>query len=246
MRTRIIIVLLAALVLGAPAYAKREYVKVVVAEPYIEMRSGPGQGYPVFHVADRGAEIEVLMQRTDWFQVRTDRGVKGWVRQDQLAQTMQASGEPLVVADPGWDDFANRRWEASFSLGDFDGGSSISVTGGWRMSTNLALELMAAQISGDYSDGWMAGVRLVHTPFPEWRVAPYLLLGTGVLHVSPRSSLVTTEDRTDQYVQAGLGLRAYLAKRFMFRVEYTGDVVLTSRDDNEEVEEWKAGFAFFF
>ena len=105
---------------------------------------------------------------------------------------------------------------------------------------------MATQLTGNYSDGWMAGVRLVHTPFPEWRVTPYLLLGTGVLHVSPRASLVSTEDRTDQYAQAGIGVRAWLTRRFMFRAEYAGDIVFTSRDDNEEVEEWKAGFAFFF
>lgn len=246
MPARILIALLAALVLVAPAYAKRETLKVVVAEPYIEMHTGPGRGYPVFHVADRGAQIEVLKRRTDWFQVRTDRGVTGWVRDQQLAQTLQTSGEPLVISDPGWDDFASRRWETSLSLGDFDGASSISLTGAWRMSANLSVELLAAQLSGDYSDGWMAGLRLVHTPFPDWRISPYLLLGTGVLTISPRASLVSTEDRTDQYGQAGLGLRAYLTRRFMFRAEYTGDIVFTSRDDNEEVEEWKAGFAFFF
>ncbi len=105
---------------------------------------------------------------------------------------------------------------------------------------------MASQISGEFSDGWLAAVRLVHTPFPEWRISPYFALGTGVMEISPRSSLVSTEDRSDQFGQAAAGLRAYLTERFMFRAEYSGIVVFTSRDDNEEVEEWKAGFAFFF
>ena len=87
--------LLAALVLMAPAYAKRDGLQVVVADPYIEMRTGPGRGYPIFHVADRGAEIAVLKRRTDWFEVRTDRGVKGWVQQEQLARTMETTGEPV-------------------------------------------------------------------------------------------------------------------------------------------------------
>lgn len=246
MHTRVLIFLLATLVLVAPAYAKPTTVKVTVAEPYIEMRTGPGQGYPVFHVADRGAAIEVLRRRTTWFEVRTERGVKGWVDEEHLSRTLQADGAPLAISRPGRDDFEGRHWEAYFSLGDFDGASSISLTGAWRMSTNLAVELQGVQITGNYSDGWMAGVRLVHTPFPGWRIAPYLLLGTGVISISPRSSLVTTEDRTDQYAQAGFGLRAYLTRRFMFRAEYTGDIVFTSRDDNQEVEEWKAGFAFFF
>ena len=91
MPARILIALLAALVLVAPAYAKRDTLKVVVAEPYIEMHTGPGRGYPVFHVADRGAQIEVLKRRTDWYEVRTDRGVTGWVRDAQLAQTLHVT-----------------------------------------------------------------------------------------------------------------------------------------------------------
>ncbi len=246
MRTRTLITLLAALVLMAPAYAKREVLRVVIAEPYIELRTGPGRGYPVFHVADRGAEVEVLKRRTDWFEVRTARAVEGWVHAGQLARTLETTGAPVEIDDPGWDDFASRHWEMSIALGDFDGASSISLTGGYRLSANLSTELLAAHISGDFSDGWLAGVRLVHTPFPEWRVAPFAMLGTGVLHVSPRASLVSTEDRTDQYGQAGVGLRAYLTRRFMLRAEYSGYVAFTSRDENEEVEEWKAGFAFFF
>jgi uncharacterized protein YgiM (DUF1202 family) len=246
MRIRLLIALLAALVFMAPAYAKRAPVMTTVAEPYIEMRSGPGRGYPIFHVADRGAAIEVLKQRTDWYQVRTERGVKGWVHETALAQTLSASGEPFPAEDTDWTDFEGRRWESSVAFGDFDGGSSISLTIGYRLSTHLSAELMGSQITGQYSDGWMAGARLLHTPFPEWRVSPYFLLGTGAIEISPRSSLVSTEDRNDQYGQAGAGLRAWITERFMFRAEYNGIIVFTSRDDNEEVEEWKAGFAFFF
>lgn len=246
MRTQALFALLATLVLAPPAYAKRAALKVVVAEPFIEMRTGPGRGYPVFHVADRGAEIGVMRRRTDWFEVRTGRGVAGWVHKDQLALTLGTDGGTLAITDPGWDDYARHRWESSVSFGDFDGASSISLTGGYRLSANLSAELMVSQISGDFSDGWLAGVRLLHSPFPEWRIAPYVVLGTGVIEVEPRSSLVTTEDRTDQFGQAGAGLRAYLTERFMFRAEYSGIVVFTSRDENEEVEEWKAGFSFFF
>jgi hypothetical protein len=45
---------------------------------------------------------------------------------------------------------------------------------------------------------------------------------------------------------AGFGVRSYLARRFVFRAEYKSYVVFTSRDDNEEIGEWKAGFSFFF
>jgi hypothetical protein len=67
-----------------------------------------------------------------------------------------------------------------------------------------------------------------------------------MIHVNPKATLVSTQDRTDQVGQVGVGVRTYLWKRFMFRAEYNSYLVFTSRDDNEELDEWKAGFAFFF
>ena len=32
------------------AYADKEYQSVQVADPYIEMHTGPGRGFPIFHV----------------------------------------------------------------------------------------------------------------------------------------------------------------------------------------------------
>ena len=79
MRTVVVMVMLVFLPFVTPAYAKTAHYEAVVAEPFLELHTGPGQGFPVFHVVDRGQRIEVLKRRTDWFQVRTDRGVRGWV-----------------------------------------------------------------------------------------------------------------------------------------------------------------------
>ena len=43
------------------------------------MRTGPGRGYPIFHVIDRGESVDIIMQRTDWYQVRAENGKEGWV-----------------------------------------------------------------------------------------------------------------------------------------------------------------------
>jgi len=77
-------------------------------------------------------------------------------------------------------------------------------------------------------------------------VSPYATLGTGVLHIEPQATLVQSEDRTDQIAHVGVGLRTYLTKRFMLRTEYNSYLTFSSRDDNEELDEWLAGFAFFF
>jgi hypothetical protein len=92
----------------------------------------------------------------------------------------------------------------------------------------------------------MLNVNIVHQPFPAWRISPFFTLGTGVIHVQPKATLVQVEDRTDQEAHVGFGVRTHLGRRFMLRAEYKSYVVFTSRDENEEVDEWKAGFAVFF
>jgi hypothetical protein len=82
--------------------------------------------------------------------------------------------------------------------------------------------------------------------FPEWRVSPYFTLGAGMIRTEPKGTIVATTDRTDGAAHVGVGLRTYLTRRFVFRAEYKTYVVFTSRDDNEEPTEWKAGFSFFF
>ena len=62
--------------------------KILIADPYIELHTGPGRGYPVFHVVERGREVEIVKRRTDWFQIRTERGIEGWVPREQMIATL--------------------------------------------------------------------------------------------------------------------------------------------------------------
>ena len=52
---------------------------VTVADPFLELRTGPGRGYPVVHVVERGETVRVDARRTDWFQVVDAGGREGWV-----------------------------------------------------------------------------------------------------------------------------------------------------------------------
>ena len=68
----------------------------------------------------------------------------------------------------------------------------------------------------------------------------------GIVQISPKATIVQSEDRTDPAAYSGLGLRGYLTNRFLLQAEYRKFVVLTSRDDNEEIDEWTVGFTYFF
>lgn len=234
------------LCVSAAAYGKDKSYKVVIADPYIEMHTGPGNGYPIFHVADRGETVEVLKRHTDWFRIRTHKDQVGWVKADQLARTLQLDGTQTVIEDPTRDDFETRDWEAGIQIGDLEGANILSVYAAYLFTTNLSAELWGSHITGDFSDGWMVNVNLVHQPFPTWFVSPFFTLGTGVIHIEPKVTLVQSLDRTDQEAHVGFGIRAHLSRRFLLRAEYKSYVVFTSRDDNEELEQWTAGFSFFF
>jgi len=61
------------------AVARPNVDRVQIADPYIELRTGPGRGFPIFFVAPRNEWIEIELRHTDWFRVRTEDGKTGWV-----------------------------------------------------------------------------------------------------------------------------------------------------------------------
>jgi len=223
-----------------------EHAQVVIEEPFIELHTGPGRGYPVFHVAERGEQIALLKRRTEWFKVRVPRGEEGWVHREQLATTLQLDGEPFELAGFTLEDYAARRWEVGALYGDFGGANVISTYGAYSFTENLSVELSLSQVLGRFSDSQLLTFDIVHLMYPEWRASPFFTLGAGSIHTEPKATLVATVDRTDSLAHAGVGVRTYLTRRFVFRAEYKTHVVFTSRDDNEETREWKAGFSFFF
>ena len=220
--------------------------QVAVADPYLELHTGPGRGYPIFHVVDRGESVEIVRQRTDWYLVRTYKGTEGWVDQAQMELTLNPDGTEVDFAPATLEDFTNAKWEAGILSGDFGGANILSLYGSYSLNPHVSVEVWGSQILGNFSNGWMGSVNVVHETWPDWRFSPFFTLGAGVIHTAPKSTIIQGEDRTDQVGHVGLGLRVYATRRFLLRAEYKSYVVFTSRDENEEVEEWKVGFAFFF
>lgn len=226
--------------------ARAAHVRVEIADPYIELRTGPGRGFPVFHVEERGAQIDLLERKTRWFKVRTDKGIEGWVDRGQLERTLDPDGERVQLKDATLDDYTQRRWEFGLMTGEYGGANAISAYGAYALSTGLLAEASAAQVLGRFSDSWVLDVDLVAQPFPDWRLSPYFALGTGLIDTHARASLVQARDRNDRTSHAGIGLRAWITSRLMARAEYRHYVIFTSRNDNEEVDDWRLGFAVFF
>ncbi len=234
------------LCLAGVATVRAEGLEVIVADPYLELRTGPGRGFPVVQVVERGQTVRVLKRRTDWFRVQDADGREGWVHRSQMIETLVPAGTRLELDDPAREDFGAHRREAGVLVGDFDGSNVITAYGAYAFNSHLSGELAVSQLLGNFSDGLMATVGVTHVPRPDWRIQPFFSMGTGAIRIEPKGTQVQTPDRTDQLAYIGGGMRAYLARRFIIRAEYKEYVVFTDRDANEEANEWKIGFAFFF
>lgn len=224
-----------------------------VTQPYLEMRTGPGRGYPVTHVVARGESVEILFRRTDWLKVRTERGIEGWSSLTAMSQTELADGTHPVFDRGNREGFKSHRWEAGISLGDFEGANLVSGYAAYSLNDHLKINVTLSQFLGVTGEstpadrsGYTADLGLVHVFWPAWRASPYVSLGGGLFHVSEDPQNPTAVDRSDQSAYVGGGLRFYLAGRFFLIADYKSRVVFTSRNDNEELKQWSFGLAFFF
>jgi opacity protein-like surface antigen len=246
---RAALITLAALLIGAlaPAVAgAREYLQLFVTEPYLELHSGPGRGYPVFHAVPRDQSVDVLFRRTDWFKVRTERGVEGWASQADMLKTVLADGSPFKFDLGDRAGFASHRYELGVFAGEYGGANLISAY--WSVSLNpqLAVEGTASQFLGRFANGESGDLGFTHVISPESRWSPLLMLGVGLVHTEPKATLVTPSNRTEDTAYVGGGIRYYLTRRFFMRVEYKAHYIFTRRNQNEVEDEWKLGFAFFY
>jgi hypothetical protein len=238
---------LAALSLAmTPAHAARELLQLFVTQPYLELHTGPGRGYPVTQVVARGESLDVLFRRTDWFKVRTERGVEGWAAARELQLATLADGSQFQVKMGDRAGFASHRWEAGIFAGDYAGATLIAAFGALSITDNLKIEVGASQYTGNVSDGELVEIGLAHVFMPEWRFSPLVDLGTGYRWVQPKATLATPVDRSDEVGYYGVGARFYLTRRFFLRGDFRKYVVFTRTNTNEVNEEWRLGFGFFY
>ncbi len=220
--------------------------QVIVSEAYIDLRTGPGITYPKFNVAQRGEVLIVLIRKTSWYKVRAEDGTEGWVSENQLGATVNVDGSDIDIPATTFEIFRHRKWELGIGGGNFGGADLVSFYGARSFTENISTELTFSQALGTFSNSYIYDFSVVHQAFPEWRCSPFFLIGTGKLRTEPKATLVSSEDRSDTAWHIGVGVRYQLSRRFIVRAEFRQHLVLTSRDDDEEIEQWKIGFSTFF
>lgn len=227
-------------------FASAEPLQVSVNDAFINIHSGPGRGYPIFHVVERDEVITLLKSRTDWIKVKTRRGLIGWIKRSDMLLTLAPDGSVPGFPDVSQESFLEDRWEMGVAYGDFAGADAFAVNFGYRFTKNLSAEVRIDENTGQFSDSQILAAAILFQPFPAWRVSPFFSVGAGTIKTFPSSTLVETQDREDDLLQTSLGTYVHINGRFFVRLEYANHYILTSRNTNEEVNEWKVGFSVFF
>lgn len=219
---------------------------LTVAEAYVDLRTGPATGYPIFHVSERGEKLTVISRKTDWIKVQDQSKREGWVSVSDVLKMHDAAGGLVQLEEPQFDDFSTHPWEAGLLAGNFDQAAVNSAYLGYWMTENLSLELWASQVLGDASESKLLNVNIVHQVFPRWRFSPFFILGAGQIFIKPKATLSNESDRTEDTLSVGIGARYYLSNRYFVRFEYKEYKIFTNRETNEEASEWKLGLSVFF
>ena len=226
------------------AEAADKYLVLVVTDPYLEMHSGPGRGFPIVYVIGRDELVTVLYSRTDWFKVRAARGQEGWVRRSDLSRTLLASGEPAPI--PPYPDFASHRWEIGAGYGVYNRENLVTTYADFGLTSSLDVEFVVQQAFGTLDNRYIATIGLRHTFIPEWKwFSPTAGIGTGyqfIQDVVPPAPL----QNNNEMAYVSLGARGFITRRFMWRADWRHYVVFNNQNVYEDLEEWKLDLAVFF
>jgi hypothetical protein len=217
---------------------------LIVTDPYLEMHSGPGRGFPVIYVIGRDEQVTVLYSRTDWYKVRAPSGQEGWVRRADLSRTVLGTGDAAPI--PPYPDFSTHRWEFGAGYGVYNHENLVTAYTDFGLTSSLDVELVVQQAFGTLDNRFIATIGMRHTFIPEWKwFSPTAGVGTGfqsITDVVPPAPL----EKTNQMAYVSLGARGFITRRFMWRADWRRYVVFNDLNVSEDLEEWKLDLAVFF
>lgn len=233
---------------GPAAHAQSAPVSemVTVADAYLEMHTGPGRGYPVFHVAARGESVSIELRYTDWYRVRTAGDKTGWVHRRQLEATLTAAGVAKTFRDTALDDYLVRRVQLGAAVGRFKSEPMLKAWGSYRLSDALSIEGTIGQVQGAFSGTDFWHLALLAEPWSDQRLSPFFGIGLGKFKNIPNLQLVGAQTTNANLANMTVGARWYLTERFVLRADYALYTAFVSDQRSLEYRAVSAGLSFFF
>ena len=220
--------------------------EALVAEPFLEIHTGPGSSYPVFYVAEKGETIELLKQRVDWYKVRLRNGKEGWANRRDIEKTLLASGHRKRFMERFYDGVIADKTELGWSAGTFAGDPALFVRVTYALVGRLAVEGNAGFASGDLGSTQLYHGGIVITPWKGRWMALNGTVGGGIVHVTPTSLLVDTPSGTFPTAYAGAGFSIPLFRNLDGRGDFRRFTLFMNPTRTREFSEYSVGLSFRF
>lgn len=242
---------LASALLGAPAPARAAdtdvFARVVVAET--DMRAGPGVTYRVIHRAQRGDTFLIRTRETSgyWLEVLLPDGRTAYVLGDTVEAMAVDSDAPNAPSKPGL--FAPPALEdahAGLALmgGVWNGSGYSEARPALVIAPAIAFEPYVGLALQTDSRRLIYGGAFALNLAPDWAVAPFVVLGAGGMHETPKEENIR-ESRSWFNARVGGGLLVSLRFRLLLRVEVS-DFVLFTEDRYKNVQSYVGGLGSYF
>src|SRR5690606_1013316 len=144
-----------------------------------ELHTGPGRGYPVIYVVEKGASIGIVSRRTSWYLVVDQQGKSGWVKRERLARTLVDTGVPVVLPETRHSDFLQHRVRLGFTLGWQERARQVPAMSGIGLCRQIGVEAEIGQLFSATTNGRQYSAILILEPTDRWAVTPFVSLGYG-------------------------------------------------------------------
>jgi hypothetical protein len=216
-----------------------------VVEPYIEMHTGPGRGYPVFHVVEQGETIEILKRKPDWYKVKSGNNKTGWTRASQLAHTLQPTGVPVDLPEVSHGDYLKSSWWVGMNAGQMEGSNTFSLSAGYRPLAWAGVQIEGGKIFDDSVTSDYYGASLHVEPIPSWFVTPFFTAGAGKFSFDSRQKVLVEDAGSPSYTMFGAGAGYYIGRSFVLAAEYRW-YSLSTDNGNRGLNTWTIGLNSFF
>jgi hypothetical protein len=224
---------------------------VEVTDPYLEVRTGPGRGYPITFVVPRGEWIGVLLRQTDWFKVQTERGKQGWVHRTQLRNTLSAAAAHESLRDIVLEAYLRQRVELGAAWGHIKSEPMVKLWTGYRPHETLLIEAAVGQLQSGFAGTEFWQINLNAEPWSDRTWSPFLAIGAGRFRNLPATgspSAITTSTAlaNAKFLDGSLGIRYRLGEHYALRADYT---IYTIFIGNNRISEFRAatfGMTFLF
>jgi uncharacterized protein YgiM (DUF1202 family) len=234
----------------APAAEDEEdaFARVIVADT--DLRAGPGVSHRVIYHAHRGETFLIQTRETSgfWLQVVMADGRTAYVLGDTVEAVAVTEGAADAPTKPGF--FAPPALQTAhggFALmaGLYDRDGYVELKPAYVLAPAIAFEPFIGLALKSDSRRITYGLSGTLNLAPDWAIAPFVTLGAGGMHESPKDEPGVQHVRNWFQARAGGGLLISLRWRILFRLE-ASNMVLYTEDAYQNVQTYIGGLGTYF